>query len=74
MKLYSVYNKVENLYNQPFYEKNKIMAIRRYEFWIKKAELFTDEDMALYVIGEWDEKTGVIKAYENKQLITEERA
>lgn len=64
MKAYSIYDKVANAYNKPFYCLNDGMAIRIFSEVVNdgKSEICSHpEDYSLFYVGDFSEQTGVIE-------------
>lgn len=70
MRIYSIYDSKSQLYSQPFYSMNNATAIR--SFTLPCNEPGHDfnrfpADYTLMCIGEWDDRTGTVKASETNE-------
>lgn len=74
MQIFSVYDKKAVAYNAPFYFHQKGQAIRAFEDAVNdpQSPFFKHpEDFALFLIGEWDDTTGLIKSLPNPVPVEE---
>jgi hypothetical protein len=64
MKVYSVYDVKMGLYDKPFYQHNKLQAIRSFADAVNDSEspfFKHPEDYRLFELGEYDQDTGLFK-------------
>lgn len=67
--VYSIYDKVAEVFNRPFFDHNNATAIRSFEKSAKEQE--HKDDYVLYHIGVFDDTTGEIQPCDNPvKLIT----
>lgn len=68
MFIYSIFDRVAGVYGDPIMEKSDALAIRRFQFCVSRSPMIA-LDCDLFKIGEFDEVTGVIKAYDNPVFV-----
>lgn len=68
MNMYSVYDKVSEVFNKPFTEINDNSAKRA--FYNSIEENKSKNDYELYYVGQFDDNTGTIKHHESKRIAT----
>ncbi len=71
IKVFTIYDKVSQIYSQPFYLKSIPVAIREITSLVndkRQENLFNTNinDKSLYLIAEFDEETGLITPMEHK--------
>lgn len=62
MKIYVVYDKIADTYSEPFCAPADAVAIRNFRFTMTKYDDFFVKDFELYLIGQFDNTTGLIES------------
>lgn len=74
MQIFAIYDKKAQYHEKPFFCRNKAEALRAVESGVNSSDSFMHKypaDFSVWLLGEFDEKTGTIEGLEKPEFLEE---